>query len=307
MNDTPEGTSIPAPGQATAGQLLRQARLGAGVHLGILSAALKVPVKTLEQLEADQLEGLGAPAFVRALAGSVCRQLHTDPQPILARLPQSGSQLKPAPGALGGDDRRFGTTPSSKGFPRLRWREPLLWLGVAMLAIIAVLIWRPDLVQSAMGSTSYSEPSVKTDAQVTTSALPPEPASGVVMGQATDLVSTPEGAAPVSAAPPAALSTVSTQPPSVPAADVPKTVPGPQTLLMGVVARADSWVEVRDANGQVLLSKLMKSGDRETITHGQALRVVIGRADAVSVEVKGKPFDLKPHTQVTVARFEVQP
>jgi cytoskeleton protein RodZ len=51
----------------------------------------------------------------------------------------------------------------------------------------------------------------------------------------------------------------------------------------------------------------MKPGERESVAHGQVLRVVIGRADAVSVEVKGKPFDLKPHTQVTVARFEVQP
>ena len=34
--------------------------------------------------------------------------------------------------------------------------------------------------------------------------------------------------------------------------------------------------------------------------------VVIGRAQAVNVTLRGQPFDLKPHTQVTVARFEVK-
>jgi cytoskeleton protein RodZ len=36
------------------------------------------------------------------------------------------------------------------------------------------------------------------------------------------------------------------------------------------------------------------------------MNVVIGKARAVSVTYQGKPFDLAPHTKVTVARFEVK-
>jgi cytoskeleton protein RodZ len=35
--------------------------------------------------------------------------------------------------------------------------------------------------------------------------------------------------------------------------------------------------------------------------------VVVGRSDAVQLSVKGQPFDLKPHTQINTARFEVKP
>jgi cytoskeleton protein RodZ len=34
--------------------------------------------------------------------------------------------------------------------------------------------------------------------------------------------------------------------------------------------------------------------------------VVVGRAQVVSATLRGQAFDLKPHTQVTVARFEVK-
>jgi len=35
--------------------------------------------------------------------------------------------------------------------------------------------------------------------------------------------------------------------------------------------------------------------------------VVIGKADATEVFVRGKPFDLAPVTRENVARFEVKP
>ena len=307
MTDTSEAIPSSEPALATAGHLLRQARLSAGVHLAILSAALKVPVRTLEQLEADQLDGLGAPAFVRGLAGSVCRQLRVDPQPVLARLPQADSRLKPASASLGADGVNIRRPAASWVLPRLRLREPLVWVGLAMLSMTAILIWWPQVLQNPLGSIASEASEQKTVTEASKFPLPPEPVAAVAMGQATEVVQAPvvavlpasSGAATqgtgASAATPAALTT----------ADPVKS--GVDAVLMAVSARSDSWVEVRDAAGQVLLSKLMKSGDRETIPQGQLVRVVIGRADAVSVEVRGKPFDLKPHTQVTVARFEVQP
>jgi cytoskeleton protein RodZ len=42
------------------------------------------------------------------------------------------------------------------------------------------------------------------------------------------------------------------------------------------------------------------------VTAPTPLAVVIGRADATEVVVKGKPFDLVPVTRENVARFEVK-
>ena len=72
-------------GEATpsAGTLLRQAREDSGLHVATLAAALKVPVRKLEALEADRFDLLPDAVFVRALAASVCRNLKLDPAAVL--------------------------------------------------------------------------------------------------------------------------------------------------------------------------------------------------------------------------------
>jgi cytoskeleton protein RodZ len=61
---TPEGATI---SPSTAGALLKAARQQAGVHLAVLSVNLKVPVRQLEALEADQYPADQSPVFARAL------------------------------------------------------------------------------------------------------------------------------------------------------------------------------------------------------------------------------------------------
>ncbi len=79
---------VPTPAQ-TAGQLLRNARERAGLHVAALAVSMKVPVKKLEALESDRLDLLPDAVFVRALASSVCRTLKIDPAPVLNLLPQT--------------------------------------------------------------------------------------------------------------------------------------------------------------------------------------------------------------------------
>ena len=126
----------------TAGQLLRQARLKANVHLSVLSVTLKVPVRQLEALEADELDMLKGPAFYRGLASSVCRHLHADPAPILALLPQAATRLKPV-------SPHFQSTPSvpflrigrsSKG---AMVSHKVVWSAALMLVLTGALIWLP--------------------------------------------------------------------------------------------------------------------------------------------------------------------
>ena len=74
---------------------MRSAREKAGVHLGVLSVNLKVSIKQLEALEADQFQHLPEPVFARALAAKVCRFLKIDSEPVLALMPQMTNGLKP--------------------------------------------------------------------------------------------------------------------------------------------------------------------------------------------------------------------
>ena len=73
-----EGVQQAAEG-ASRPVLLRAAREAAGLHIAALAAALKVPVRKLEALEAGRYGELPDLTFARALASSACRHLKVDP------------------------------------------------------------------------------------------------------------------------------------------------------------------------------------------------------------------------------------
>ena len=77
------------------GALIKAAREKEGLHLAILSVNLKVSVKQLEALEADQFDKLMEPVFARALAAKVCRMIKLDPTQVLSLMPVAANGLKP--------------------------------------------------------------------------------------------------------------------------------------------------------------------------------------------------------------------
>jgi cytoskeleton protein RodZ len=71
-------------------------------------------------------------------------------------------------------------------------------------------------------------------------------------------------------------------------------------------AKGQSWVEVTDAKGAVVLRRTLTAGEVVGATGVLPMTAVVGRADSTQVEVRGKPLDLQPLTRDNVARFEVK-
>lgn len=65
----------------------------------------------------------------------------------------------------------------------------------------------------------------------------------------------------------------------------------------------DCWVEVKDANDNVLLNKMMTENDSIILNGPSPLSVMLGRASAVEVKFNDEIFDTSPYTQRDVARF----
>ena len=76
--------------------------------------------------------------------------------------------------------------------------------------------------------------------------------------------------------------------------------------MLTVTASKESWVKVIDAKGAVLLSRLLMPGEVAQASGFPPLDAVVGRADVVRVEVRGKWLDLSPLSRDNVARFEVK-
>ena len=78
------------------------------------------------------------------------------------------------------------------------------------------------------------------------------------------------------------------------------------TGLLSFRATGESWVEVTDAKGQQVLRRTLQAGESVDVNGVAPLAIVIGRADATRLQVRGKPFDLQPVAKDNVARFEVK-
>lgn len=77
--------------------------------------------------------------------------------------------------------------------------------------------------------------------------------------------------------------------------------PNQKNLIIGI--NADCWVEVRDANQQVLISRVVRGGNTVELTGTSPLQVSLGQANAASVRFDGEIIDISEYTRGNVARF----
>ena len=291
---------------ATAGQLLREARLKAGVHLAVLSVTLKVPVHQLEAMEADEFDPGKGPVFYRGLASSVCRHLKTDAAPILALLPQTTAQLQPLVSSIQPLESEGSVRIRSLPWGRM-FASKVLWLAAVLLFLTGAFLWMPgpgqwawlDDVKSLMADEVVSQ-EVTEQIVVPVSPVPEPLPAPVAPSPSADASATALRANP--AFTPAAPISQPIQ--SASAAKPMASAPAEPEWVFA--ATGESWLEVRNAQKAVVWSGVLKAGESTRIQSSLPVSVVVGRAQAVSATFRGQPFDLKPHTQVTVARFEVK-
>lgn len=287
---------------------LRQAREAAGLHIAALAAALKVPVRKLEALEAGRYDELPDLTFARALASSACRQLKVNPGPVLEQIPQN-----PAP-ALGESDNALNTP--FKGASDAPPSSPLSWLSrpallgaIALLLAALVVLFLPRL-------ESTPEPATPAPAQVPAApaaapAVPlfqpgaPEAPGGGLPVPATPAAPDAGGEqtqAPADAAPDSGATTGAPATPVVASADTGSAPAGGAVLRLE--ARGESWAEVTNGTGTVVLQRLMQPGERVEFSAAPPYAVVLGNAREVQVTLRGKRFDASALARNNVARFE---
>lgn len=295
--------------------LLREAREAAGLHIAALAAALKVPVKKLEALEAGRYDELPDLTFARALASSACRQLKVDPVPVLAQIPLG---LQPQ---LGDTDQTINAPFKGAGDPAplnaMGWlSRPAVLAAIALLLGALVLVLLPqretaplaDAVMPPPGAV-VDAPALVTDPAAASSAPPSDAVAPAAPAVAPAGGTVPE-AAP-SGVPSAPLSTTTaaaaTASPTNAAAVSSTLAPaGASGSLLSITATGESWVEVVNGAGSVVMKRMLKTGDVIDFSTAPPYTVVLGRADAAQVTVRGQPFDTAPYARNSVARFEVK-
>lgn len=297
MSDAPataDGLAAVPRGEYSAGAVLRNAREAAGVHIGALAVALKVPVNKLEALEADRIDLLPDAVFARALAASVCRTLKIDAAEVLHLLPEStrpSLEFAARPAAAVVQSRA--SEPGRALLSRLS-APVLLAVGVLVLATVVLLV-----------APAFDDVMPQVDTPVAHGASQPSVAPAgasdapALLPLAGALEAAP--AAPVASAAAAVLPVVPVTPASAPA-----PVAAATDAPLNLVARSSTWVQVLDATGAAPLRRTLADGESVAVSGALPLSVVVGRADAIQVTVRGEPLDLAAVTRNNVARFQVK-
>lgn len=281
----------------TAGQMLKQARLDAGLHIAALAVSLRVPVKRIEALENGQMDLLPDMVFVRALTSSICQALKIDAQPILDKLP------KAALPRLNRDDVAINTPIGANNTRNNVWifsilTSPLL-LGVLFLCAAAagVYFWPKSTAVVAVPVATSSKAAI--DVGVSQAKEIQVANESVVASSLTSSVGSNANAnAPVSVP-------VNGDTANAPKVDSVVNASLATDNIVTFKASGETWVEVKSASGTSLFKKLLNAGETAETSGAVPMTVIVGRADVTQVEVRGKSINLVPIAKSNVARFEV--
>jgi len=294
---TPLPLTVAVSDGATPGQMIRQARESMGLHIVALAAALKVPVRKLEALEANRWEELTDTTFTRALASSVARHLKMDAAPVLAGLPTASLAQLNTPTGLGRVSEGGPSVSLALAPPASFGRHT--WLVVGLLFGAAALYFSPQL------KALWAErPDAAVEAVLTTT-----PANGVSV-EVEPVKSDAPATLPTSAA--VSLDHAVATPPAKPDL-TPAAVDAHQPVLatahdrvLVLAASVDTWIEVTDSDKRVRIQRVLKQGEEVAFAEGLPFGVVVGNAAGARVSVRGQPLDLSALARNNVARFEVK-
>ncbi|QIM52203.1 helix-turn-helix domain-containing protein [Hydrogenophaga crocea] len=305
---------------------LREAREAAGLHIAALAAALKVPVRKLEALEAGRYDELPDLTFARALASSASRHLKIDPGPVLEQIP-----LNQAP-VLGDASRPinapFKGASDAPPAGALSWlSRPALLVAIVLLLAALVIVFLPRMgsgpaEEAAAPAAPAAVPMAPPAAPLFQPGTPEAGEGGAPAPAAADAGAAPgAGAAPAAPAAPGTAATPPTEAPATPTAPATATATAPASpatpaaeagarppegAVLGLAASQASWVEVTNGTGTVVLQRLLQAGERVEFSAAPPYAVVVGNAGGVEVTLRGRPFNAAAIARNNVARFEAK-
>ena len=332
--------SAPDAGNRSAGEALRLAREAQGMTLERLASTIKVTPAKLAALEQGQYDLLPDASFTRALAMTVCRALKLDPSAVLASLPAA----RPVSLAGGKAPLNQPFKESKGGSPLFdrHWDGSAIlsfkWLAPAVLLLGAVAIyvlpdsmatpqWLARLLQPAVETAAAPKPAADDTTEAPVPAVAPMPAeqadSASLVASMASAPLAPSGGASglvplrLDVTEPGAASAVTSgvtapfadprllsTPGAINSTTIPAAISGTSVLVLST--QEPSWIEVKDVNGNKLLSRNVLAGESLRLDGGAPLRILVGNASGVKLTYKGQPVDLVTSTRNNVARLELK-
>jgi cytoskeleton protein RodZ len=262
---------------SSVGQILRETREVQGITLEEVAVRLRLMHRQVQAMEADDFGSLGQPVFARGFVRNYARLLGLEPEALLACM-EGAPEEKPV-------------VSHADSSPQHAWLTSP-WLILLMLGVLLLLAVPVALYLWLNSGTDDS------------------PGSPVPAVQSSHAPAAPAPATPPASEPP--LAPVPVDPPETgaPASGEPATPTEPKTATVNSVLHLEfgdeSWTEIKDASGHMLLRQLNPAGSSVDVRGQPPFDVVIGNANLARMSYNGRPIDLNPFIDVTVARFTLE-
>ncbi len=255
MNESAGGASgATAAGPDTPGGMLRAERERRGYSVQHAAEDMHLDVWVIEAIEANRFVALGAPVYAKGHLRKYATLVGLSPAAVLERYEAlSGTPAEPTP------------IPAAIATPVRRERRRIPKLPLLIVVAIAVAVGLAWLVLELLRSPISDN--------TATSALPAATVSQPVVNEPVE--ATPEPVAQAAAPVPVAAGTAATA--------------AVGEVRVRLQFSESSWAEIYDATGKRLMFDMGVAGRARTVAGVPPLRVNLGLASAVSMQVGEQP------------------
>ena len=273
-------TGDQAGAQTSVGQLLREARERANLSAADVARQLRLALRQVEALEANDFGALPGNTIVRGFIRNYAKLLQLDPARYLAAY-EAGAP------PVGGE--RIAVEAENIDISPHASRRWVWYLGAAALVAVGV----PLLIYALLHDDRRLPASPPESVSTHPAPLPP-PAPSV-----------PAAPDPAAVTPPAAGGAPEPAQAVTAGAATAEAKPASASGIQ-LAFDDDSWVEIRDRSRRKIFSQLNRKGGEESVSGEAPFTLVIGNAAKVRLTYNGKPVNLQPYIKVNVARLTLE-
>jgi cytoskeleton protein RodZ len=311
---------------SNCGGVLKQTREKLGLTTFDISSQLRLSLKQIEALEADQFSKLPEPTIVRGFIRNYAKILKIDAQAILAAYSELSPQTTPYAVEVKANANRSVIGENKTGF------SPAIFISLLLLfSIIGGLFYyytqhilpqTKDTVAQVVATADIEQGQALTPPAEF--ALPPAERENLTSDtsstsntsdttNATDTSSAANSKPSATTNPETTTAVVESNTLTTtlnnlnPTATNAENASNPTAKLakLSFIAYEDTWVSVTDANGKKVYDEILPAGSTKTVEAEPSVSVIVGNEPGTSLSMNGKKIDMAPYTRNNIARLKL--